>query len=121
MRDISINIFLIIPQKTYVVGTSNEYPQYMFSWRNKNDIKIFGQKKNVLFRAVIVKTQIRIHTCITWSETFLFTYTVSKGSIIFQWTEKTLIRLLKCVGRSEPLQSENVSCRFSHAKPHYKV
>ena len=26
-------------------GTSNEYPQHMFSWSNKKDISIFGWKK----------------------------------------------------------------------------
>ena len=39
----SADFFLISPQKTYVVGTcycgaSNEYPQHMFSWRNKKNI-----------------------------------------------------------------------------------
>ena len=26
-------------------GASNEYPQHMFSWRNKKDISIFRMKK----------------------------------------------------------------------------
>ena len=26
-------------------GASNEYPQHMFSWRNKKDISIFSMKK----------------------------------------------------------------------------
>ena len=26
-------------------GASNEYPQHMFTWRNKKDISIFGRKK----------------------------------------------------------------------------
>ena len=29
-------------------GASNEYPQHMFSWRNKKDISIFQTKKNAL-------------------------------------------------------------------------
>ena len=46
-------IFLISPQNIgcgYSLeaphrGTSNEYPQHMFSWRNKKDISIFRMKK----------------------------------------------------------------------------
>ena len=71
-RGYPYNIFLISPRKhmlwvlirsalvfsyffakTYVVysleaprrGASNEYPQHMFSWRNKKDISIFRVKK----------------------------------------------------------------------------
>ena len=48
-----VNSFLISPQKYYVVvlikapwrGTSNEYPQHMFFWRNKKNINTFGLKK----------------------------------------------------------------------------
>ena len=47
------NIFLISPQKHMLWysleaprrGASNEYPQHMFSWRNKKDISIFRMKK----------------------------------------------------------------------------
>ena len=34
-------------------GASNEYPQHMFSWRNKKDISIFRMKKNALSVAMI--------------------------------------------------------------------
>ena len=27
------------------IGASNEYPQHMFSWRNKKNINTFGLKK----------------------------------------------------------------------------
>ena len=51
-----VNIFLLSPQKTYVVGThsvphkgaSNEYPEHTFSWRNKKNINTFGLKKCIL-------------------------------------------------------------------------
>ena len=50
-----VNIFLISPQK-HVVGTrggaSNEYPQHMFSRRNKKNINTFGLKKSALTSAV---------------------------------------------------------------------
>ena len=47
------NIFLISPQKHMLWysleapqwSASNEYPQHMFSWRNKKDISIFRMKK----------------------------------------------------------------------------
>ena len=34
-------------------GASNEYPQHMFSWRNKKDISIFRMKKNALSVAML--------------------------------------------------------------------
>ena len=34
--------------KTYVVGTSNEYAQHMFSLRNKKNIDIFDWKKRLI-------------------------------------------------------------------------
>ena len=34
-------------------GASNEYPQHMFSWRNKKNINTFGLKKSALTRAKI--------------------------------------------------------------------
>ena len=46
-----VNIFLISPQKHMLwvlitrQGTSNEYPQHMFLWRNKKNINTFGLKK----------------------------------------------------------------------------
>ena len=48
-----VNIFLISPQKHMLWysleaprrGASNEYPQHMFSWRNKKNINTFGLKK----------------------------------------------------------------------------
>ena len=48
-----VNIFLISPQKHTLWysleaphrGASNEYPQHMFSWRNKKNINSFGLKK----------------------------------------------------------------------------
>ena len=33
-------------------GSSNEYPQHMFLWRNKKNISTFGLKKSVLPRAI---------------------------------------------------------------------
>ena len=33
-------------------GASNEYPQHMFSWRNKKNISTFGLKKSVLTSAM---------------------------------------------------------------------
>ena len=50
------NIFLNSPQNIccrYSLeaprwGTSNEYPQNMFSWRNKKDISIFRWKKRLI-------------------------------------------------------------------------
>ena len=33
-------------------GASNEYPQSMFSWRNKKNINTFGLKKKILLRAM---------------------------------------------------------------------
>ena len=47
-----VNIFLISPQKHMLWysleaphrGASNEYPQHMFSWRNKKNINTFGLK-----------------------------------------------------------------------------
>ena len=54
-RPIIIDIFLNSPQKhrlwySFEVphqGPSNEYPQHIFSWRNKNNTGI-GQKKSAL-------------------------------------------------------------------------
>ena len=54
-----VNIFLISPRKhmLWVLigsaspprrGASNEYPQHMFSWRNKKNINTFGMKKSAL-------------------------------------------------------------------------
>ena len=47
-----VNIFLISPRKrcgysleVHPRGASNEYPQHMFSWRNKKNINTFGLKK----------------------------------------------------------------------------
>ena len=50
-----VNIFLISPRKhtlwvlitleTPCRGASNEYPQHMFSWRNKKNINTFWLKK----------------------------------------------------------------------------
>ena len=48
-----VNIFLISPRKHMLrysleaphCGTFNEYPQHMFSWRNKKNINTFGPKK----------------------------------------------------------------------------
>ena len=50
------NIFLISRRKCMLWysleaprrGTSNEYPQHMFSLRNKKDISIFRMKKSAL-------------------------------------------------------------------------
>ena len=59
-----VNIFLISPQKTYIVdthekrlsasmwGTSNTYPQHMFSWRNKKKIIYFWIEKSIVPRAM---------------------------------------------------------------------
>ena len=38
-------------------GTSNEYPQHMFSWRNKKDISIFRKKKSALSVAMINRNE----------------------------------------------------------------
>ena len=45
-----VNIFFLFLHKTYVVGThcrgaSNEYPQHMFSCKNKKNRNMFGLKK----------------------------------------------------------------------------
>ena len=41
-----VNIFLISPRKHMLCrDPSNEYPQHMFSWRNKKNINTFGLKK----------------------------------------------------------------------------
>ena len=44
-----VNIFLI----SLRCGASNEYPQHMFSWRNKKNINTFRLKK-ILSRALAV-------------------------------------------------------------------
>ena len=36
-------------------GISDEYPQHMFSWRNKKTINTSGLKKNILSRAMYVQ------------------------------------------------------------------
>ena len=49
-----VNIFLISPRKHMLWysleaprrGASNEYPQHIFSWRNKKNINTFGLKKS---------------------------------------------------------------------------
>ena len=55
-----VNIFLIFPQNIccgYSLeaprrGASNEYPQHMFSWRNKKNINTIGLKNRALTRAM---------------------------------------------------------------------
>ena len=55
-----VNIFLISPRKHMLwysleashQGTSNEYPQHMFSWSNKKNINTFGLKKSALTRTM---------------------------------------------------------------------
>ena len=52
-----VNIFLISPQKcmlwVLIRSASSEYPQHMFSWRNKTNtcINTFGLKKNHLLKS----------------------------------------------------------------------
>ena len=52
-----INIFLLFLYKNvccgYLLeaprrGASNEYPQHMFSWRNKKTVNTFGSKKHLI-------------------------------------------------------------------------
>ena len=40
-KNICCGYSLEVPRR----GASNEYPQHMFSWRNKKDISIFWMKK----------------------------------------------------------------------------
>ena len=46
-------------------GTSNEYPQHMFLWRNKKNINTFELKKSTLSRA-------KISSEANWSGSTLF-------------------------------------------------
>ena len=39
-------------------GASNEYPQHMFSWRNKTNINTFGLKKAILSRTMFLEANL---------------------------------------------------------------
>ena len=38
-------------------GASNEYPQHMFSWRNKKNINTFGLKNKVSFLELCISAE----------------------------------------------------------------
>ena len=52
-------------------GTSTEYPQHMFSWRNKRKERSQCMIKPLMRLMWAGKTQISLHICIVWSESSL--------------------------------------------------
>ena len=60
------HIFFLISPRKHILwysleapqrGASNEYPQHMFSWRNKKDISIFSDEKSALSVAIHAVSQ----------------------------------------------------------------
>ena len=75
-------------------GTSNEYPQYMFSWRIKKNVNTFWLKKRAilsydiqLFYKPTAKTLIRLHKCTYWFG-YLYMKTFCKIHVISEQSPK---------------------------------
>ena len=56
-KNICCGYSLEVPQG----GASNEYPQHMFSWRNKKISNTFGLKKKSALTRAMVKGKLDVH------------------------------------------------------------
>ena len=61
-------------------GTSNEYPQHIFSWRNKENIKTFGQRKLLYLELWICKHRPR-SDCAKGDRSRLVTFVIRSFSV----------------------------------------